>query len=175
MGGQLLNPRERHPLTRQQPLDPVGVPAAIAPREQELAMHLAPILFGEGRHVDDAPDLLLAAGRADEHRHQLARIEAIRLRPSSAPIHFDARGVDDVVGDPAAHEIAMKPEPVAPGLVAASHWCAGRQPEVRLRPSDLRLERRELTGRHRAHERRLIDPGGHRELPLSVAELEGER
>jgi hypothetical protein len=143
---------------------------AIAADEQELAMNLAPILFGECGHLDDAPDLLLAAGRADEHRHELACIEAIRLRPSAAPIHLDARGIDDAVRNAPAHEIAMQPESIPASLVRTLHRGAGRQAKVHLRPTDLRLERREPTRRHRAHERHLNDPGGHRELPLSIAE-----
>jgi hypothetical protein len=89
-------------------------------------MHLAPILFGESRHVDDAPDLLLAADRAYEHRHELARIEAIRLRPPPAPIHFDARGIDDAVRNAPAHEIAMQPESIPASLVTTLHRGAGR-------------------------------------------------
>ena len=69
----------------------------------------------------------------------------------------------------------MQPEPIAAGLVTTLHRGVGRQSDVGLRAPDLRLQRRERTGGHRAHERRLIDPRGHRELPLGVAELEGER
>jgi len=91
MRRQLLNPRERYSVTCQKPLDPIRMPAAITPGEHELAMHLAPILFRQRRHVDDTPHLLLTAGGPDEHRHQFARIEAVGLGPPPAAIHFDAR------------------------------------------------------------------------------------
>jgi hypothetical protein len=91
MRRQLANLHERHPLTDQEAFDPIRMPAAITPSEQELAMHLAPILFRECGHVDHTPHLLFAGVGTEEHGHQLARIEAIRLGPPPSAIDFDAR------------------------------------------------------------------------------------
>ena len=60
---------------------------------------------------------------------QLARIEAIGLHAAAAAIHVDPRGIDDGVGDPAAHDIAMQPEAVAPRFVAAPDRRAGWYPK----------------------------------------------
>ncbi len=114
MRWQLLNPHERYAVTGQEPFDSIRVPAAITPGEQELAMHLTPIFCLECRHVDDTPHPTLAGVRAEQHRHELAGVETICLRPPPAAIHFDARGIDDAVGDSTAGQITMEPEPVAP-------------------------------------------------------------
>ena len=174
MGRKLTELRERNALAGEQPFHPIRVPAAVASGEEQLAVDLPSILLVGRRHIDDAPHLRLAALGADEHRHQLRRIESIRLRAPAAAIDFDARGVDDAVRDAAAHEIPMQPEAVAPRLVAAADRRRGRQSKVGLRASDLRLERLERPRRHRAEHRRLIHPRRHRQHPLGVAELERE-
>ena len=137
-------------------------------------MHLASIFFHPRRHVHHTPDLLFAAVSPDEHRRQLARVETVGLRPPPPPIHLDARGIDDAVGDAAAHEIPMQPEAVAAGLVAAAHGRGRREPEVGLRTGDLSFKGLQHPRRDGAHKGRLIDPSSHRELPLGVAELEGD-
>lgn len=172
--GQLAKPRERHALTGQQPLDAIGVATAIAPGEQQFAMHLALILGRRRRDPHHTPHLLLAAGRAEEHRHELAGVETIGLRPPAAAIDFDARRVHDAVGDAATRERAVQPEPVPAGLVAALDRGTSRDPEVCLRTGDLRVAHREFARRDGTHEGRLVEPRGHRQRPLGVAELEGD-
>jgi hypothetical protein len=124
--------------------------------------------------MHDTPHLLLPAFGAHQHRHQLGRIESIRFRAPAAAIDFDARGVDDAIRNPTAHEIPMQPEAVTAGFVAAEDWRRRRQADVRLRSSDLDVECLECSRRHLATERRLIHSGRHRQDPLGVAELEGE-
>src|SRR5688500_9549654 len=118
----LLHTRERDPLTGQQSLDAVRVTTAITPREQKLAVPLAAFLLRGRRHVNDAPDSLLTRVSADEHAHQLARIEPIGLCPALAAVDLDARGVDNAIGDPATHEVAMEPKAVASRFVTAPDW-----------------------------------------------------
>ena len=136
--------------------------------------YLSPVFLHRGRHGHDAPDLRFAGLGPDEHRQQLAGVEAIGLRPPAPPVDFDTRGVDDAVGDAAVHDRPVEPEAVAPGLITALYRCRGVEAEVGLRASELRHERREAAGRYRADARRLIDAGRHRQLPLGVAELEGD-
>jgi hypothetical protein len=100
MRRELLDLGERDPLTRQQALDAIRVAAPITPGEEELAMDLAAILVRGRGNMHHAPRLLLTRIRPDEHRHQLARVEAIGLRPPLAAIDFNARRIDDAVAMP---------------------------------------------------------------------------
>jgi hypothetical protein len=45
------------------------------------------------------PHARFAATDAHQHRHQLERIESIRLGAPRAPAHFDARRIDDPIPD----------------------------------------------------------------------------
>jgi len=121
VGGKLAELRERNTLAGEQAFHPIGMAATVASGEQEFAMHLPAIFLDGRRDVHDTPHPLLAAFCTNEHRHQLPGIEPVRLRASTASIHFDARGVNDTVGDAAAREIAMQPETVTAGLVTAAH------------------------------------------------------
>jgi hypothetical protein len=55
---------------------------------------------------------------ADEHRHQLDGVEAIRFGAALAPADLDRRRVDDNVLDPLVNEDAVKPKAVTAGFVA---------------------------------------------------------
>ena len=81
--------RERHALGRQQPFDAIRVAPAIAAREQQFAMHLAPIFVGDRRDFDDAPHVGFAGLDPQQHRHQFTGIEPIGFRATAAPIHFN--------------------------------------------------------------------------------------
>jgi len=172
--GNSRSRRERHTLTSKQALHPIRVASTVATREEQLTVYLAAILLDRTWHVHDAPHLRFAGLRAKQHRHQLDDIESIGLRPAPPAIDLNARGVDDAIRHAAAHEIAMQPEAIASGLVAAADRHRRRQAEVRFRPAKFRLESGERSRRDRAAKRRLIHAGRHPEYPLRVAELEGE-
>jgi hypothetical protein len=174
MARKLAELRHGDALAGEQALHPIRVPAAVAAGEEQFAVDLAAILLDTRRDVHDTPHLRLATLSADEHRHQLPRIQPIGLRSAAAPIDFDARGVDDPIRDPAAYQIPMQPEAVPPGLIAAAHRRGRRQAEVRFRSRDLGLEPFERSRWELATQRWLIHRAGHREDPLRVAELEGE-
>jgi len=120
-------------------------------------VQLPPVFISNARHPDDAPDAPLAGVCAQQHGDQLAGVEAIALGAAGAAIDCDARGVDHVVRDPARAEIAVQPEPIAPGFIATPHRCVSREPEMRLGPGELPLERYQVARRDGAHQRELIE------------------
>ena len=62
-------------------------------------MQLPAILIGHARHLHDAPDLLFAVVPADQHAQQLGGIEPVGFAPPPAAVDFDARRIDDQVGN----------------------------------------------------------------------------
>jgi len=56
---------------------------------------------------------------ADQHRDEPGGVRGGALCAAGEAVDLDAGRVDDEVGDAAMRQVAMEPEAVAPGLVAA--------------------------------------------------------
>ena len=67
--------------------------------------------------------IFLVVVPANEHRHQLYGVEAIRFGPTLALAYFDRRGVDHDILNPHIREEAVNPKAVAAGI-ATSHIAA---------------------------------------------------
>ena len=109
------------PSPASKPLIRLSKLGALGLELDQLAMELPAILVGDGGNMDHAPHLLLAVVPANEHRHQLDGVKAIRFGPALAPADFDRRGVDDDVLNPLMVEEAVNPEAIAAGFVARHH------------------------------------------------------
>ena len=113
--------RQRRPPRRQPAAHLIDEPRLLLRQRRPLATHLPRRFVGHRRHVHLAPHAPLAATHPHQHRHQLERIEPIRLRPPRAPIHLDARRIHHAIRDPQRRQRAMNPEPVAAGFITAHH------------------------------------------------------
>jgi hypothetical protein len=92
-------------------------------------MEVAPVFGVVGGHVHGMPAAAIAGGRPPLEGEQCGDIEAIGLGAALAAIDFDARGIDDGVGDAARGEGPVQPE--ASGARApASHAPAGVRPRL---------------------------------------------
>jgi hypothetical protein len=138
-------------------------------------MELPRILLFTTRHAHHPPDALIALLMPREEIQQPSQIEAIRLRAPRAPIHLDARRIDDVIRDGVGHQSPVQPKGLATGLVTAHDRRIGRQPEATLRAGDLLHDPIRRTSRNLLHARSLPKPHGEPEFPRAFTQLEGQQ
>lgn len=137
-------------------------------------MELAAILVGDRRDMDDAPERSFAAVPADQHGEELGNVEAVALGTPEPAIDLDAGGVDDDVGATLGGEITVKPEAVAPRLVARDDAGVFRQPEPLFGSLDLGVQDLQAARRHGSKPRFLSHAGGEGEVPGGPCQLKGE-
>ena len=174
MGQELAVHTEMDALADQQALDAVHVARAFTFQGQQLAVQMALIFGGQAGDLHDAPHAGLTAVVAQEHGDQLLDVEAIGLGVLAATTDLDAGGIYDQVGDVLAFEKAVQPEAVPAGFVAAHHRCSSGQAEPLLGQRDLLLERGRVASGDLALPRGLAEADREAQLPVLVAQLEGQ-
>ena len=167
--------RDREALGSEETLDAVGDASAVGLEGEELAVKVAGVL-GLGRgHMDDGPDTQLSIVVADEHREELAGVDAVGLEAPLAAVDLDGRGVDDEVEAMGLGlKEAMDPESVATGLVARDHRHRVGQIETFASESDLTGQGVEVSGWNVAEAGLLAVAGGEGQFPGAVGEFERE-
>ena len=173
-GQELAVHAEVDALADQQTLDAVHVTRALAFQGQQLAVEMTLIFGGQAGDLDDAPHPRLTGVVAQEHGHQFLDVEAIGLGVLAAAADLDAGRVHHQVGDVLALEKAVQPKAVTTGFVAAHDRRISRQTETLLGQRNLLLERRRVAGGDLLLPRRLAEADGEAQLPVLVAQLEGQ-
>ena len=116
----------------------VGVLAASRFAEDRLAeayrrgVTQAVVLGAGGRHTHHAPNLALTAEMAQQHAEQFADVQLIAFGAAFTAVNLDTRGIHDHILHADGGQVAVQPEAIAAGLVAAQHRGVGRQAEVQL-------------------------------------------
>ena len=110
-------------MTRQQPPDPVDRARAFLDEGAVLPLQRTRIFILNGRHVDEAPKVLLAQGLSKQHRQKLLGIEPIGLHATRTPVDLDTRRINDAIFDLVCAQEAMQPKAVSARFVAARDSC----------------------------------------------------
>jgi len=95
------------------------VPGAVRLEGGQLAVQVAAVLHLGVGHMDDAPNSLVSGVKADEHRDQFSHIQVVGLGPPGPPVHLNAGGVHHVVLHAVSGQVAVEPEAIRSGLIAA--------------------------------------------------------
>jgi hypothetical protein len=138
-------------------------------------MQLSRIFVRHTRHPHHLPGAPVAGEVAGQQGQQPRQIQFVRLGTPRAPLHFDARRIDDVIGDAVRHQIPVQPEGVAAGLVAADHRRVVGELQSTLGAGNFLDDAIDRAGGYLANARPLATAGGEAQLPASLAELEGEQ
>jgi hypothetical protein len=166
--------RQANSLTGQQSLDAVSVPGPVFLQRRKLPVQLAIVLILHTRYPHHAPHLLLTAAEADQLPKQLAHIHVIGLGPTLPSVHLDTGGVHHQVLHPLRYQIPVEPKPIPTRFVAAQDRCLLWQSKAPLRTPDFALERRQVPSRNVALPGPLPHSDGETQLPVKVAQFEGE-
>ncbi len=97
-------------------------------------------------------------------------IQGVGLGPA---VPLDAGGVHPIILDALGHEVAVKPEAFATGLVATENAGVFREAEALTGPGDFPLQGGEVAGGDDALPERLSQPSGEGQMPFLVASFKG--
>src|SRR5262249_55259486 len=150
--------------SRQQALDPIAVPGPLGLQIDQATVELAPVFGFRAGDVDRAPDLAVSQMPADQHGHQLGRVETIGLGAPLSAVDLDAGGVHHEIADALVGEVAMEPEAVAAGLIATDNPSILAEAEALLGLSDFDGQARKAPSRDGPQPRLLTQADGEGEL-----------
>ena len=147
MGWELGVQGEPQALGGQEAVDTVGASGALVGERLDLPMEPTAILGLPAGDMNHAPDIPFASHVPAELSQEASHVQPVALAASAAAVHLDARGVDHVVFHALGQEIAMEPEGIATGVVAADDSGAGGKSKPFEGLVEFRLQGVEVPGR----------------------------
>src|SRR5246127_5502160 len=156
----------------QQRADAVGVRGAFLPQAFELAVQAPVVLLLWSRDACDRPHPAFTAVIAHQHRQQLVAVKPVRLRATGTPVHLDTGRIHHEIDDALFCQPAVKPETVAPRLIATVDRRVGTEMAAHPGVRDAGENRRGVTRGNRAVAGRTLAIT-QRELPVLLTQFKG--